>query len=98
MDRMVENIISACHKGAISTSNTHPEHLHMSALPKGSWINISLDFCGPLPSGDYLVVIVGEYSRLPNVETTRSLADEKIIPIIDKKLSNVRIPNRDENR
>ena len=48
-------------------------------------MNVSLDFCGPLPSGDYLVVIVDEYSRFPVVETRRSLAAEKIIPIIDKK-------------
>ena len=55
----------------------------MSTLPKGPWKNISLDFCGPLPSGNYLVVIVDEYSRFPVVETTRNLATEKIIPIID---------------
>ena len=69
--------------------NQHVKHsprpLHMSALPKGPWINISLDFCGLLPSGDCLVVIVDEYSRFPVVETTRSLAAEKIIPIIGKK-------------
>ena len=69
MDRMIENIISACHECAINMSNTHPEPLQMSALPKGPWINISLEFWGPLPSGDYLVVIVDEYSRFPVFET-----------------------------
>ena len=92
MDRMVENIISACHECAINTSNTHPEPLQMSALPKGHWMNISLDFCGPLPSGDFLVVIVDEYSRFPVVETTRSLAAEKIIPIIDKNFAMFAYP------
>ena len=28
-----------------------------------------VDFCGPLPSGEYLVVIVDEYSRFPIVES-----------------------------
>ena len=83
MDGMVENIICACHECAINTSNTHTEPLQMSALSKGPWMNISLDFCGPLPSGDYLVVIVDEYSRFPVVETTRNLTADKIIPIID---------------
>ena len=98
MDRMVENIISACHECTINTLNTHPEPLQMSAFPKGPWMNISLDLCGTLPSGDYLVVIVYEYSRFPVVETTRSLAAEKYFPIIDNFFYNVRIPYRDENR
>ena len=38
---------SACHECAINTSNTQPELLQMSALPKGPWMNPSLDFCGP---------------------------------------------------
>ena len=78
------NIISACHECVINTLDTNPEPLQMSALPKGHWMNIYLDLCGPLPSGNYLVVIVDEYSNYPIVETTRSLAAEKIIPIIDK--------------
>ena len=81
MDRMVENIISACNECAINTSNTHPEPLQMSALPKGLWVNISLQFCCPLPSRDYLVLIVDEFSRFPVVETTRSLAAEKLTKI-----------------
>ena len=42
-----------------------------------------MTFCGPLPSGDNLAVIVDGYSRFPVVETARSLAAEEIIPIID---------------
>jgi rubredoxin len=33
----------------------------MSELPGTPWENISIDFCGPLPNGDYLFVIVDEY-------------------------------------
>ena len=83
MDRMVEITTTACHECAINNSNTHPEPLQMSAIPKDLWMNIYLDFCGPLPSGDYLVVIMDAYSRCAVVETTRSLADENIILIID---------------
>ena len=44
------------------------------------------------------MVIVDGYSRFPVVETTRSLVNEKKIPIIDNIFFNVRLPNRDENR
>ena len=43
-----------------------------------SWL-----LCSTAASGDYLIVIMDEYSRFSVVETTRSLAADKIIPIID---------------
>ena len=67
-----------------STHQTLTQNLHMSALKKCPWKNISLDLYSPLSSGDYLEVIVDEYSIFTVVETTRSLADIKIIPITDK--------------
>ena len=92
MDSMTEKIIGACHECAISMSNSKPAPLSMSQLPDGPWMNISVDFCGPLPSGEYLVVIVDEYSRFPIVEITKSLAVEKIIPIIDKVFATFAYP------
>ena len=26
----------------------------MSELPKGPWLKLGIDFCGPLPTGEYL--------------------------------------------
>ena len=50
-------------------------------------LNLSVDFCGPLPSGDYLIVIVDEYSRFPVVEVVRSTSSEVVIPIVDQVFS-----------
>ena len=61
--------------------------LSMSELPDGPWMNISMDFCGPIPSGEYLFVIVDEYSRFPVVEIVNNLSAEKIIPVVDKVFS-----------
>ena len=59
----------------------------MSELPSGPWENISIDFCGPLPSGNYLFVMVDEYSRYPIVEIVKSVSARSIIPILDKVIS-----------
>ena len=40
----------------------------MSDMPGGAWRNLSMDFLGPLPSGEELMVLVDEYSRFPIVE------------------------------
>ena len=50
--------------------------------------------CGPLPTGDYLIVIIDEFSRFPVVEITKCLTAEKIIPIVDKVFSMFSYPRQ----
>ncbi|XP_060552186.1 uncharacterized protein K02A2.6-like [Ruditapes philippinarum] len=64
----------------------------MSELPVGPWQDLSADFCGPLPSGEYLLVITDEYSRYPIVEIVPSVSSNKVIPVIDKVLSEMGVP------
>jgi hypothetical protein len=69
------------------TKSTHMEPLRMSEMPSGPWMDLSADFCGPLPSGDYLFVIIDEYSRYPVVEIIKSVSAHAVIPVLDKVLS-----------
>lgn len=57
--------------------------LKMSELPGSALENLSMDFCGPLPSGKYLFVIIDEYTRYPIVEVVRSFAAKTVIPVLD---------------
>ena len=43
--------------------NPHLEPMHMSDMPTGPWRKLSVDFLGPLSSGEEFVVMVDEYSR-----------------------------------
>ena len=56
--------------------------LCMSPLPRGPWLNLSIDFCGPLPTGEYLMVMVDEFSRYPIVEVLRSASAETVVPVV----------------
>ena len=60
----------------------------MSALPKSVWTELCLDFCGPLPSGEYLLILLDEYSRFPVVEIVNSTASNTVIPVVDNILTN----------
>ena len=33
------------------------------SLPKGPWRELSIGFCGPLLQGDYVLVVIDDYSR-----------------------------------
>ena len=64
----------------------------MSELPSNVWEKLSNDFCGPFPSGYYLMVIIDEYPRYPVVESLTSLTAKSVIPLLDKTFSIFEIP------
>ena len=45
----------------------------------GPWLDVSMDFCGPLLAGNCLIVIIDEFSKYPVVEITKCLTAEKIM-------------------
>ena len=55
-------------------------------------VNVSADFYGPLPTGEYLLVIIDEYSRYPVVEILRSTSANTVIPVFDKVFSMFGVP------
>ncbi|XP_061190342.1 uncharacterized protein K02A2.6-like [Saccostrea echinata] len=61
-------------------------------MPSGPWKNLSADFCGPLPTGEYLFVVIDEYSRFPVVEIVKSTSANETIPIVDKLISIFGLP------
>lgn len=64
----------------------------MSEMQGEPWTALSADFCGPLPSGDYLFVITDEYSKYPIVEIIRSVSNHTVISVLDKVLAAYGIP------
>jgi transposase InsO family protein len=64
----------------------------MTELPQAPWQHLSVDFCGPLPSGDMLFVVIDEYSRYPEVEIVSSTSANTVIPKLDRILSTHGIP------
>ncbi|TKS65153.1 Retrovirus-related Pol polyprotein from transposon 17.6 [Collichthys lucidus] len=70
---------------------------YMSRHPIGSqaeapWHSVSADFYGPLPTGEYLLVIIDDYTRYPVVESVRSTSASTVIPVMDKIFSMFGIP------
>jgi transposase InsO family protein len=93
MNEAVERAVRNCPACQLVTSSPPPmEPLNMSEFPSGPWEELSLDFCGPLPSGEYLMVLIDEYSRYPVIEILRSTSASTVIPILDKVLSTLGIP------
>ena len=86
--QLLDNCI-ACQANVIQHSFAP---LQMTPPPQAPWQYLSADFCGPLPSGDMLFVVIDEYSRYPEVEIVRSTSANTVIPKLDRILSTHGIP------
>ena len=64
----------------------------MSERPRGPWLNLSVDFCGPLPTGEHFIVIDDENSRYPVVEKVRSTSADCVIPVVDRVFAMFGLP------
>ncbi|XP_014677756.1 PREDICTED: uncharacterized protein K02A2.6-like [Priapulus caudatus] len=65
----------------------------MTKLPDRPWSEVSVGFNGTLPQGEYLLVVIDNYSRFPEVEIVNSTATRTVIPVLDKIFSSRGIPD-----
>jgi hypothetical protein len=89
----VENAVKGCMACQVVYADPKQlEPLQMSEMPERAWQCLSADFCGPLPTGEYLMVVTDEHSRYPVVEIVRSVSASVTIPVLDKILSDFGTP------
>ena len=95
IDKMVKDKVDNCLAcQAITPSKpSRIEPLQMTALPSGPWKMLAMDFLGPFPSGDNLLVVIDEYSRFPEVEIVKSTSAKSVIPRLDTIFARQGIPN-----
>ena len=93
VDAAVEEAVRSCIPCQANSTRRDTQPLAMSTLPRGPWLEISIDFCGPLPTGEYLMVMVDAFSRFPVVEVVRSTSAETVIPVVDDVFSLLGYPD-----
>ena len=94
IDKMVEKVIGKCLPCQANVVSHKREPLQMTPLPAEPWQHLAADFFGPLPSGDYLMVIIDEHSKFPVVEIVRHLSATSIVPVLDKVFATFGIPHQ----
>ena len=64
----------------------------MTELPMEPWKEMSIDLCGPFKTGEYILVVVDDYSRYPEVEILHSSSARATIPKLDAIFARQGIP------
>ncbi|KAI8513647.1 hypothetical protein Bbelb_079710 [Branchiostoma belcheri] len=84
IDDKVNEALKGCLACQATTKTPTAVPLQPTVMPEHPWSELCADFWGPLPSGDYLMVVIDEHSRYPVVEHLRSTSAQAVIPVLDK--------------
>ncbi|XP_022792295.1 uncharacterized protein LOC111331444 [Stylophora pistillata] len=79
IDEDAEQYVRSCHGCQLVGQATPQEPLMPTELPLGKWQDLSLDLLGPMPTGEYLLVVIDYYSRYYEVEILMSVTASQII-------------------
>ena len=64
----------------------------MSVLPPEPWHTVHIDFSGPFPSGEYLLVVIDAYSCFPEVDIVHSTKATSTISKLERIFATHGIP------
>ena len=70
LDAKVASVINTCVACQAVVPVNAQEPIKPTELPNGRWEKLAIDYYGPLPSGEYVLVVIDEYSHFPEIDIT----------------------------
>ena len=83
-------MVKKCIPCQVATPKSPREPLKMSPLPNGPWEQVSVDFCEV--AGHYVLVVIDDYSRFPEIEILHSTAAKAVLPKLDRIFAVFGVP------
>ena len=92
VDREVEGKCKVCHGCQLVAHPPPPEPMRRTEFPSEPWCDLAGDLLGPLPLGEYLLVVVNYYSRHFEAAILKSVTSRKIIDALETMFPTHGIP------
>lgn len=92
MDDDVEKFVKQCKGCTLVGAPSSPEPMTRTQLPAAPWEHLAIDFCGPLPSGHYLLVVVDYYSRYKEVDIMKNTNTAETLKRLTRIFARFGIP------
>ncbi|EFA13158.1 Transposon Ty3-G Gag-Pol polyprotein-like Protein [Tribolium castaneum] len=84
IDYDAERLAKTCHGCTLVSAPNPPQPMKRRELPLAPWIDVAVDYMGPLPSGDYLFVVVDYYSRYKEIKIMRNITAASTIKVLQE--------------
>lgn len=92
IDRDAEIMVKSCKGCTLVSAPNSPNPMRRRKLPNAPWTDIAMDFLGPLPSNDYLLVIIDYFSRYKEIKIMRNITGADTVKILKEIFSRVGFP------
>ena len=92
MDAMVERAVKQCLACQSVGQPTKPAPLKIMSIPTSAWDTVYVDFLGPFPTGDLLLVMIDGRTRFPEVEMVRSTNAKSTIERFERVFATHGLP------
>lgn len=92
IDKDAETMVKSCKGCTLVSGPNPPVPMKRRMLPSQAWIDIAADFLGPLPSGDYLFVVIDYYSRYKEIKPMKSITSQETVDVLIEMFSRLGIP------
>lgn len=79
IDQSATNTCEACEGCRLVQLPDPPEPMTRRPLPDRPWVDIAIDFLGPMPSSEYILVVIDYYSRYMELEIMSKITAEETI-------------------
>ena len=84
IDKYVEQLIASCIPCLAVSPSVPPPPLHIGEVPEEAWHTVSIDFIGPLPTGQHLLSVVDQKTRYPEVDIVSTTSASTVIPRLER--------------
>ena len=92
IDQQAERRCRECFGCQMVTKHVPPPPVKPTRLPDTAWQEVALDLLGPMPGGEYLLVVVDYFSRWMEVDVIRSTTSATIIKCLDNHFARYGTP------
>ena len=84
MDHAIEETVSRCHACQVSTVTKHRDPLIPTIAPSEAWQKLDADRWRPTPDGKFLLVVIDELTRYPEVAVVNNTGADANIAAFDE--------------
>lgn len=79
IDQAAIDTCEACEGCRLVQLPDPPEPMMRRSLPDRPWVDIAIDFLGPMPSAEYILVVIDYYSRYMELEVMSKITAQETI-------------------
>ncbi|KAG7304923.1 hypothetical protein JYU34_010335 [Plutella xylostella] len=92
IDKDAETMVKSCKGCTLVSLPNPPAAMKRRELPAEPWLDVAIDLLGPLPSHDYLLVVVDYYSRYKEIKFTKTITSTQMIKLLKEMFSRLGYP------